>query len=92
MYRQHPGYSEKATTLFTIDLGAPVDLPDALRGEKWSFVQLPLATLQAELGDVAAGKAFGAGLDLAAVRGVQLAPDTPIPGIAVYRCGGWPWM
>ena len=46
MYKQHPGYSEKATNLFTLDLGAPEELPDALRGEKWSFVQLPLATLQ----------------------------------------------
>lgn len=46
VYKQHPGYSDKASTLFTIDLGAPEELPDALRGEKWSFVQLPLGTLQ----------------------------------------------
>ena len=46
VYKQHPGYSEKATNLFTLDLGAPEELPDALRGEKWSIVQLPLATLQ----------------------------------------------
>mgnify|MGYP006921774852 CR=1 FL=1 len=29
MYKQHPGYSDKASTLFTIDLGAPEELPDA---------------------------------------------------------------
>ena len=46
VYQQHPGYSPKANTLFTMDQRAPEDLPDALRGEKWAFVQLPLATLQ----------------------------------------------
>lgn len=46
MYTQHPGYNAKASTLFTVELGSPEDLPDALRGEKWSFVQLPLGTLQ----------------------------------------------
>lgn len=46
VYSRHPGYSDKAATLFTLDLGPPEELPDALRGEKWSFVQLPLATLQ----------------------------------------------
>ena len=46
VYRLHPGYNDKATTLFTLDLGSPQDLPDAMRGEKWSFVQLPLGALQ----------------------------------------------
>ncbi|PRW45127.1 RNA binding [Chlorella sorokiniana] len=83
VYKQHPGYSEKATNLFTLDLGAPEELPDALRGEKWSFVQLPLATLQQELQAVEAGRAFGATLDLKAV-GQPLGPDTLVPGVAVY--------
>lgn len=83
VYTAHPGYSDKASTLFTIDLGAPEELPDALRGEKWSFVQLPLATLQQELGDVVAGRAFGATLDLDAVR-QELTPETMVPGVAVY--------
>lgn len=77
VYKAHPGYSEKASTLFTVDLGAPEDLPDALRGEKWSFVQLPLATLQQASGraeggqregacrvPVRVGEAFGASLGL----------------------------
>jgi hypothetical protein len=46
VYKMHPGYSEKASTLFTFDAGAPEDLPDALRGERWSFVQLPLSMLE----------------------------------------------
>ncbi|KAI3426300.1 hypothetical protein D9Q98_008673 [Chlorella vulgaris] len=83
VYTQHPGYNAKASTLFTVELGSPEDLPDALRGEKWSFVQLPLGTLQQELADVSAGKTFGATLDLSAV-GQPLTPDTLVPGVAVY--------
>lgn len=44
-----------------------------------------------ELEDVAAGKAFGASLDLNAVR-QTLTPDTLVPGVAVYRCGCGRWM
>ena len=41
VYKVAAGYSEKATSLFTLDLGPPQDLPDALRGESWMFVQVP---------------------------------------------------
>lgn len=50
VYKKDPRYSDKATSLFMLDLGPPEKLPDALRGEKWSFVQLPLSALQQELG------------------------------------------
>lgn len=46
MYKKDPGFSDKASSAFSLELGAPMDLPDALRGEKWSFVQLPLGVLQ----------------------------------------------
>ena len=49
MYKKDPGFSDKASSLFMLDLGSPEKLPDALRGEKWSFVQLPLSALQQEL-------------------------------------------
>ena len=49
MYKKDAGYSDKATSLFVLDLGPPQKLPDALRGERWSFVQLPLSTLRQEL-------------------------------------------
>jgi hypothetical protein len=52
VYRQHPGFDPKAQTAFSLDLGAPAELPDSLRGEAWQFVQLPLSTLVAELEDV----------------------------------------
>ena len=49
VYKKDPRYSDKASSLFMLDLGSPEKLPDALRGEKWSFVQLPLSALQQEL-------------------------------------------
>ena len=49
MYKKDPKFSDKASSLFMLDLGSPEKLPDALRGEKWSFVQLPLSALQTEL-------------------------------------------
>lgn len=52
MYSQQAGYDAKAQSAFSLDLGAPQDLPDSLRGEAWQFVQLPLSTLMAELVDV----------------------------------------
>eukprot|EP00884_Botryococcus_braunii_P012804 jgi/Botrbrau1/21524/Bobra.174_2s0027.1 len=60
VYKKDPAYSEKAISLFMLDLGAPQELPDALRGEAWSFVQLPLSILQEELDAVTKGDIFGA--------------------------------
>ena len=52
VYSQHAGYDPKAQSAFSLDLGAPQELPDSLRGEAWQFVQLPLSTLVGELDDV----------------------------------------
>lgn len=52
LYKKDPGYSDKAASLFTLDLQSPQELPDNLRGEQWNFVQLPLSALQEELKQV----------------------------------------
>uniref|UniRef100_A0A7I4E8L4 RNA-binding protein Tab2-like N-terminal domain-containing protein n=1 Tax=Physcomitrium patens TaxID=3218 RepID=A0A7I4E8L4_PHYPA len=41
VYSQHPGYQEGASPLLLQQQSLPLDLPDALRGEEWAFVQLP---------------------------------------------------
>lgn len=85
VYRNHPGYSEKAGTLFTLDLDVPQELPDALRGESWCFVQLPLGDLLKELDTVfATGEAFGATFDLATIGEGTMPMDTLIPGLCVF--------
>jgi hypothetical protein len=84
VYKLHPGYNEKASTLFTLDLGPPEDLPDALRGESWSFVQLPLGYLKTELKAVEDNKCFGCVLDFNSIGLGSLGDDTLVPGVAVY--------
>ena len=85
VYKKDPGYSEKASTLFVYEMGAPEDLPDALRGESWSFVQLPLGALRGELGEVTKGNAFGRVLDIeAAGLGAAVTDETLVPGVAIY--------
>ena len=83
VYKTHPGYSDKAATLFSLDLGAPNELPDMLRGESWSFVQLPLGALRKELDAVDTGRAFGSSLDIARL-GLDVNDETLVPGVAVY--------
>ena len=52
VYKQDPGYSDKASSIFSLDLQSPQELPDNLRGEQWNFVQLPLPDLLTELQQV----------------------------------------
>ncbi|GMH35641.1 hypothetical protein BSKO_03509 [Bryopsis sp. KO-2023] len=84
VYKKDPRYSEKAQNLFMLDLGAPTELDDALRGEAWNFVQLPLGTLVEELKDVESGDIFGCGLPLDRAGLGDLPMDTLVPGISVY--------
>lgn len=83
VYKVDPGYSDKATALFTLDLGPPEELPDALRGESWGFVQLPLGVLRGELEAVETQRCFGSIVDPKTV-GLSLTEDSLIPGVAVY--------
>ena len=80
VYKKHPGYDANAPPLMAFEPTAPKRLPDALRGESWAFVALPLVGVREEMEQVKRGKVFGALLDIDA----NLPDDTLIPGIAVY--------
>ncbi|KAH9301961.1 hypothetical protein KI387_013544, partial [Taxus chinensis] len=82
VYMRHPGFQEGAKPLLTIEQPFPLDLPDNLCGEKWAFVQLPLAAVQEEMDIVQQGSTFGSVLDLDVI-GIDLSDDTLIPGVAV---------
>jgi len=84
VYKVDPRYSDKAATLFSLDLGAPEPLPDALRGEKWAFVQLPLGPLLDMLKQVDEGSMFGAGMALGSAGLADLPRDILVPGVAVF--------
>lgn len=61
--------------------GAPAQLPDALRGEAWAFVQLPLEELAPELDAARRGDVFGAVFEVDAEKDKSLpSAGTPIPG------------
>eukprot|EP00877_Chromochloris_zofingiensis_P004936 jgi/Chrzof1/14443/Cz09g03050.t1 len=84
VYKADPRFNDKATSLFNIDLGPPEALPDALRGEKWAFVQLPLGPLMDMLQNVGTGNLFGAKFSLASAGVDDLPRDTLVPGVAVF--------
>ncbi len=67
----------------------PQPLPDALRGDKWAFVNLE-ASAFSDLSewDISFGEAFGLSM-------VGLAPETSIPGLIIYSSRATPlaaWM
>ena len=56
----------------------PVALPDALIGEKWAFVSLPIGAFdEMSEWDIGFGEAFGLPM-------TRLAPETQIPGLMIY--------
>ena len=69
VYPNHPGFDPTAPPLMTYEAGAPQELPDALRGEQWAFVMLPLSEVLAE-GQRTVGRG-GFGEVLTGVRPVQ---------------------
>ena len=80
VYKKHPGYDASAPPLMAFEATAPKRLPDALRGESWAFVALPLVGVREEMEQVKRGRVFGATLEI----DENLPDDTLIPGIAVY--------
>lgn len=84
VYKKDPRYNDKAQSLFSLDLGAPEPLPDALRGEKWAFVQLPLSGVLDMLKSVDSGDLFGSSFSLSSAGVSDLPKDILIPGVAVF--------
>jgi hypothetical protein len=82
VYKIDARYSEEAGTMFQLDLAPPVDIADALRGEQWAFVQLPLPALRQEVQPLGTGTFFGS--TLPTMDKLGLAEDSMIPGVAVF--------
>lgn len=93
-YPQQPGYTEGVVNAASVQYQAanPAPLPDAVRGnrgDKWSFVSLEAGDLE-EMNewDIAFGEAFPLSL-------VNVAKDTPIPGLIIFSARALPlagWM
>lgn len=82
VYRQHPGFQDGAAPPLQLEQSFPLELPDALRGEQWAFVQLPLPGVLGEVAAVEQGSTFGSSFSLETL-GVNLPPNAVIPGVAV---------
>merc|ERR1711904_157052 len=83
VYKADPGYDPKASTILVEQDAIPKDLKDALRGERWFFVQMDWASLKEEMRDVVEGRAFGEIFD-PNNKNMKISEDTLIPGIAVF--------
>jgi len=89
VYPQEPGYEDKPVPSVQYPQENPQTLPDPLQGEQWRIVTLPLASLQ-EMPewDISFAEAFPLAM-------LDLAPDTPIPGLIIYSGRSLPlaaWM
>lgn len=89
VYPKLPNYQAGENPSVNLPQPQPQSLPDALLGEKWSFVTLEaIAFDDMPDWDIAFGESFP--LEMAGV-----APDTPIPGLIIYSARALPlaaWM
>ncbi|MBF2097564.1 MAG: Tab2/Atab2 family RNA-binding protein [Gloeomargaritaceae cyanobacterium C42_A2020_066] len=80
VYPEEPGFQPLAAPPPQPPPAAPQPLPDALRGQRWAFVTLPLLDLRG----IEPGMAdFGDGLPWPQVQ-VNPAENPTVPGVAVY--------
>lgn len=91
VYPNEPGYQESAARSASVryEIQAPRPLPDALEGKQWAIVNLPAQDF-ADLPDwdIDFGESFPLSL-------LDLAPETPIPGVLVFSPRAFPlaaWM
>ncbi|MDP8935386.1 MAG: Tab2/Atab2 family RNA-binding protein, partial [Cyanobacteriota bacterium] len=78
VYPADPGYQPIVNPSVQFVPETPVALPDALIGEKWAFVSLPIAAFdEMSEWDIGFGEAFGLPM-------TGLAPETQIPGLIIY--------
>lgn len=89
VYPAMPNYQDSKNPSVSLPANPPRPLPDALVGEKWTFVTLAAAAL-AEMPEweIAFSEAFP--LELAG-----LSPETPIPGLIIFSTRALPmaaWM
>ena len=78
VYPAEPGYQSVVNPSVQFIPETPVALPDALIGEKWRFVSLPIAAFdEMSEWDIGFGEAFGLPM-------TRLAPETQIPGLIIY--------
>ena len=89
VYPAMPNYKASGNPSVSMGMPVPQPLPDQLIGQKWAFVNLEASAFQ-DLPEwsIAFGESFS--LEL-----VDLAPDTPVPGLLIFSPRALPmaaWM
>jgi RNA-binding protein Tab2/Atab2 len=84
VYPQMPGFQVTANPSVVFPTTPPQPLPDALWGQKWALVSLPVSAF-ADLAEWAI--AFG---EVFPLDSLALAPDTLIPGLIIYSARAVP--
>ncbi len=84
VYPQTPGFQLTTNPSVVFPSTPPQPLPDALWGQKWALVSLPVSAF-ADMGEWAIE--FGEAFPLAPLG---LAPDTAIPGLIIYSARAVP--
>lgn len=78
VYPAEEGYQAAANPSVQFVPETPIPLPDALIGEKWAFVSLPLAAFdEMSEWDIGFGEAFGLPM-------TGLSPESQIPGLIIF--------
>eukprot|EP00898_Chlorokybus_atmophyticus_P003540 jgi/Chlat1/4187/Chrsp27S04284 len=94
IYPNTEGYQANTPPPLVFTPSDPEDLPDALKGEGWEFVTLPLSALASDVEAVNSGNAFGAVFPLDRA-GRSVTDDMAVPGVAVFSRRALPlaaWM
>jgi hypothetical protein len=89
VYPQDPGYQPQGSPPLTFEIPSPQPLPDALRGQNWTFANLPVTALD-DAGDWE--MSFGELFDLSTFA---LDPTAVIPGVIIFSPRAVPlagWM
>lgn len=78
VYPKEPGYQPSINPSVVFPVTPPQSLPDALRGQKWTFATLPLEAFT-DLNDWSID--FGEVFPLSFTK---LEPNSPVPGLIIY--------
>jgi hypothetical protein len=83
VYKKHPGYCTSSLNILTNEISKPIELPTALTGEHWAFVQMQADELIKEVQESVERDSFGS-TSVFCETLKRIVSYSSIPGIAVF--------
>jgi len=87
--KENPGFTPGNNYSLTTNNPIIKNLPDALRGDRWAFVQLPYSVLIEETEKIFQGEIFGSCPKLKWIQ-KEMKSETVVPGVVVYSERAFP--